>query len=307
MGIILIFLIFGVGYGLIYAVEKYFFSDSEIQSGSLNSPVLSCSENLHQNRFFDRDLFFRTQDERPPRQYDPKTIGGVIIPHHLLAGRVIAGTLGVIASPDIKTVFVMGPDHYKKGTSFFTTSLYRWDTPWGVVDCHANNITSLLLTSFVTNIPQVLEEEHSISGIMPYVQYFFPNARVIPLSVRSDTEATALEEMSRMLGEVLERDKSAILIASVDFSHYLSSREAIKKDKQSLEIMQNRTYTTMRSLEDDHMDSPETIEIFLRATEIAGFSNLNILYNTNSGILTGNPFEKTTSYFGIVASTSYEE
>jgi hypothetical protein len=84
-----------------------------------------------------------------------------------------------------------------------------------------------------------------------------------------------------------------------DFSHYLVSNEARENNEEMLEIMKRREYGILQSLDSDYVDSPESLEIFFRALDGAGFGNMEVLYDTESGTLTGNPYDQTTSYFGI--------
>lgn len=306
-GITITLLLCGVTVGIFFYKNTNSLSVASEKESFSNNEEMVCQNGLHTNRFFDEDLFFRTKNEKTGKKYANENVGGVIIPHHLLASRIIAGTLESISSDSIETVFVIGPDHYRKGKTFFTTSLYNWETSLGTFGCEGQKIHSLLQNSFVKNNPQVLEGEHSISGILPHVKFFFPNARVVPILVRMDTENEMVETMSQILSNFSDKKGKNLFIASLDFSHYLSNKEAKIRNKETLKAMQSYDYTSIRSFDDKNVDSPETLEIFLRTMEKTGFNKLHVLYDTDSGVLTGKPFEQTTSYFGIVATLPYEE
>lgn len=272
-----------------------------VRENSQNEAQFSCSAMSHENRFFDAEIFERTNDEVPAkRYYEVGSARGVIIPHHLLPGNIIAGTLGAVSSQDIHTVILVGPDHYERSTTPIATSTYNWDSPFGTVGCGAKIIHELLKQDYVGEYPEVLEYEHSVSGIIPYIRYFFPNAKVVPLIVRPDVDGRILEEISGTLENILE-DSGAFMVSAVDFSHYLTSEQAEENNMETLRVMREREYGTLRSFDQDYIDSPESIEIFLRTMDDVGANKLEVLYNTDSGVLIGDPYGQTTSYFGIVA------
>ena len=270
----------------------------ETYSAKDNTTV--CSDNFHQMRFFDEELFHRTKSEIAQYPKDEeRDIRGVVIPHHLLPGHIIAGTLREVSPQEISRIILLGPDHYQRSQQSIATSDYAWETPFGSVLCDSQSMALLEKETFIKKEPKVLEYEHSVSGLMPYIKYFFPDTAVTPLVIRPDITNEEVQRMSEILRSLL-KEEGVLLVASVDFSHYLFSEEARENNKKTKTIMENREYGTLRSLNSDYVDSPESLEIFFRSLDGAGFGNMEILYDTDSGTLTGNPYGQTTSYFGII-------
>lgn len=270
----------------------------EMQPAKENATV--CSNNFHQMRFFDEELFHKTKNEIVHHSKNRgRDVRGVVIPHHLLPGHIIAGTLGEASSQEISRVILLGPDHYQRAHQSIAISDYSWETPFGRVLCDSQSIALLQEEAFIKKEPEVLEYEHSVSGLMPYMKYFFPDAVVTPLVIRPDITNEEVQRISEILRSLL-KEEDVFLIASVDFSHYLSSNQARENNKKTKTIMENREYGMLRALNSDYVDSPESLEIFFRSLDGAGFGNMEILYDTDSGTLTGNPYDQTTSYFGII-------
>ena len=89
-------------------------------------------------------------------------------------------------------------------------------------------------------------------------------------------------------------------MASVDFSHYLTGREAKNKDAQTLMHMRNFDYPTLFRLGDDHPDSPASLAMAFRHAENRGIKEFRVLDHTNSGFIMNNDLMETTSYFTLV-------
>ena len=104
--------------------------------------------------------------------------------------------------------------------------------------------------------------------------------------------------MAEELADYL-RDEKTVIVASVDFSHYLPKEEAIKKDKESLEAIKNFNYERIYSFGNDNLDSPPSIATLLSTMEKSGFTNIEVLGNSNSVEILGAESPQTTSYFNI--------
>jgi len=95
-------------------------------------------------------------------------------------------------------------------------------------------------------------------------------------------------------------DKGAVVIASVDFSHYLSREKAEQKDQETIKAMKERDFDKLLSFGNDHLDSPASLVTLFFTMERQGITEFEILAHTNSGILLGNDLIETTSYITLV-------
>lgn len=250
--------------------------------------------------FFDEKLFYQAVNQaKENKEAAGKKIAGGIIPHHLLASFMIADFFKTVSAQKVENVFLIGPNHYEKGKDSALTSIYNWSTPFGQVATGSSIINRLVENKLAGIDDKILEKEHSVAGIMPFIKYYLPGAKVVPIILSQNTTRREMEKLSDELMSSVKKENS-IIIASVDFSHYLTSEEAEDKDRETLKIMENFEYELLLNLDNDHLDSPASIGVMMMAMEKIKSGRLQILQNTNSGNLLGERYGKTTSYFSII-------
>lgn len=262
-----------------------------LSSSSFNKPV-------HPLTFFDKDTFY-ADIEQAKKESEPFTyhVTGGIIPHHLFAGFIIADFFNRLSSQQPKIIILIGPNHYEKGDFKALTSLYGWQTPFGVVKPNETFINELVKENLIKIDEKVVSEDHAIAGSMSFVKYYLPDVRVVPILL----SGYMTEDEARILASKLKDrlDKDIVIIAAVDFSHYLTNQQAREKDKMTLEVMKNFDYRQLFSLNNDYLDSPPSIATFLMVMQKLGTTKMELLHHTNSGELQKNNYIETTSYFSI--------
>lgn len=257
-------------------------------------------EKIHPFIFYDKQLFQKAINSSSRRNENSENIiKGGIIPHHLLASEMIADFYGYISNENIKTIIILGPNHNEKGDFIALSSEYAWQTPLGIVEPNAEIINDLKNYNLIRIDEDVLENEHSVASHMLFIKYYFPKAKVVPIILSAKMNQEKAKILSEKLAEYAKSD-DAIIIASVDFSHYLNSAEAETKDMEILEAMKNFNYEKIYSFNNDNLDSPSSIAVLLFTMQSMGINNFEVLDNTNSGIMTNNYSSETTSYFSIV-------
>lgn len=264
--------------------------------GASNS---TSSRSTHLNLFFDEKTFNEgvTQTAKASRISDYRISGG-IIPHHLFPGFILTDFFNRLAVQKPRTIILIGPNHYEKGSFKVLTSLYSWDTPFGRVEPEDSIINGLVKKNIVKIDEEVLPNEHSVAGLMPFIKYYLPNANVVPLIISNHTT----EEEAELLAENLINymDKDTVLVAPVDFSHYLTNEQAGEKDKLTLGVIKNHDYRQLFTLNNDYLDSPSSVAVLLMVMQRLGKIKMDILHHTNSGELQKDNYIETTSYFSIV-------
>ncbi len=227
-------------------------------------------------------------------EYDFATIPlGVILPHHTIAAPELNKFYkGLSKETQPDNVFVIGPNHFKSGdNNIQTCDDCIFDTPEGevLVDKEVGdilvdeNIASLNNKAFV--------QEHAISTHAPFVKKYFPDARINPIILNWKMPIDEVERFADELNRILPAN--SLVIASVDFSHYLSWGPADFHDKSSERIIQNFDYANIYDLE---IDSPSSIYALLKITEARGYQDFEQISHTNSAEFLGRPIEETTSH-----------
>jgi len=225
-----------------------------------------------------------------------KVISGVI-PHHLLAGPILTRYLSALAAQPPEVIILVGPNHDNEGGRIIT-GLRDWQTPEGNVLVQEETVNVLLKSGMAVQDEKVLTTEHSIAGLIPLIHHYLPNTKIVPLALHHGVTLTEIDNLVTELQPVVAAN--TILLASVDFSHYLKRPQAQEKDRFTRQQMQELDYLTLFNLSNDYLDSPASLAMAFRWAERQGVKSFTVLDNTNSGILMGNDNIATTSYFTLV-------
>ena len=211
---------------------------------------------------------------------------------------MIAEVFNLLKDQEPPLIILIGPNHNNQGERI-STSAWGWQTPFGVVETDRKVIEGLVNTSLVKVDDNVFSNEHSMGNLMPFIKYFLPKTKVVPIVFHHDLRKMEANLLSQYLSELVQENE-AVIIASIDFSHYLTNKEAQQKDRETLRIIKNRNIAQFFNLGDDHLDSPGAMATMLLTMDRLNVEDFKVLGHTNSGILIGNDLIETTSYFTLV-------
>ena len=249
----------------------------------------------HPALFFNEATFFEAVRavESAPRLEGP--VAGGIIPHHWLAGHLITAFFRGLAAGDApETVVLVGPNHPNAGRARILTSDLPWATPFGIVEPDQEWIRALIDSGLVKIESPVLTTEHAVAGIMPAIKYYLPEARVVPIILSGDLAPSEARRLSEAL--VAGWKESTVLIAAVDFSHYLVQSEAERYDALTLDALRAFDTAALFTFDNRYLDSPPSIAVLMEAMMELGADEFVLLENTNSGALANDQLAPTTSY-----------
>lgn len=291
--LLLSFFCLSVLVGLVYTVNTR-------DKGKVEYPKTARSEykGVHPNIFFDKVAFYQgvTKTSKTSFPISPHIQGGVI-PHHLLPGFLLTDFFKRLSFQSPKTLIFVGPNHYEKGEHPVLASEFAWETPFGVVEPDLGILNDLVKNNVVHIDESVVSNDHAVSGMMPFVAYYLPTTRVVPILVSGHMSQEDVIRLSQKIQVYLSND--TLLVTPVDFSHYLSRTEAEQKDKITRGIMEKRDYRQLFSLNNDYLDSPQSIALLLMVMDHMK-QQMQILDNTNSGFILHDDAIETTSYFSII-------
>lgn len=250
----------------------------------------------HRSVFFDEGVWARAygRASADPAQPHPG-LRAMILPHHWLAGSLIVGGFrDLAASGEWRRLILIGPNHSGAGGAAVSTSAWAWTTPFGRVEPDAESVRGLVGAGLAELKPDVLTYEHSISGLVPPIARFLPGARVVPLALRARLSAS---EVGRLVGALAGlMDERTVVVASVDFSHYLSAAEARARNGDSVTALRAMDDARVLSYGNDHMDSPPTIAAVIRLARSLGATRFELLADTDSSRFGGSTRPPVTSY-----------
>jgi len=270
--------------------------DNVKQAESISPPEVI--RPAHASNFISKQDFYGLLTNRSAQvpQVKGRVISGVL-PHHLVAGRMLVDFMEVLAKQQPGLVILIGPNHNNKGGKI-VSGLNDWQTPTGIVSVDQEIINSLVSKGAVVRDEAVMAPEHSVGGLMSFIGHFLPEAKVVPIILHHDVSLAEIDHLLKALEPYLNKD--TVLLASVDFSHYLTRQAAQLKDKETLQAMENFNYPALFQMGNDNLDSPASLSAAFRLVEQRGIKQFQVLDNTNSGILMKNEVMETTSYFTLV-------
>lgn len=233
-----------------------------------------------------------------PTPSPTKNIIGGVIPHHLLPSYILSDFFTRLTARKPETIILIGPNHLETGLGPLLTSQRGWSTPFGTVWPDQPIINSLVSNTLIRIDENTVANEHSVAGIMPYLKYYLPQTKVVPIILSSTLGINELETLATHLTDYV--GSGGILLASIDFSHYLTNPEAQRKDQETLKLINGRSYRQLTTLKEDHLDSPPSLILLLKTMERINQTELVVLNHTNSGEILKDDTIPTTSYFSLI-------
>lgn len=263
-------------------------------AGPSSPPALA---DLQPNAFFDTEQFYgglRAARANPaPRASGGPVIGG-LVPHHILAGALLSELFLELEEQRPTTVTVVGPNHEHVGQRA-VTGRRSWATDFGPVEADLALVHGLVAAGLAVVDEEALTAEHSVGALMPYVKHHLPGARVVPIILHRPVTVEEQRRLAEHLAPLLGRER--VLVASVDFSHYLTRAEAEAKDVVTLQAIRDFDLPALMRMGPDHLDSPPSLGVLMLTMQQLGAAGPEVAGHTNSGILYGNDRIETTSYF----------
>jgi len=246
-------------------------------------------------RYFNEELFIKGEINK--EVWDIKgCTKGAIIPHHSLAGKYISSYFNSLAKESIDTVILIGPNHKAVGDKVIYTSDLVYKTEFGPLDTDNKLVEHLLNDEFIGLDNDIVEDEHSVITIFPYLTKYFSNLKVIPLVVNE----TGLENIT-VLADFISNyvTENTLIIAAVDFSHYLTAEEATTRDRKTISLIKNKDHGKILELNNEYLDSPTSLVLQEKIIEKSESAELRLLKNVNSYDLTGRKDGVTSYMFGV--------
>ena len=171
-------------------------------------------------------------------QAAPEDIVGALVPHagYEYSGAVAGATISRIAFKE--TFVVIGPSHTGRGQPFSVFADGGWRTPLGEVAVDGELARRAVALSRYLEEDEVAHlQEHSVEVQLPFLQYFKPDVRIVPV-VLASAEVEVYREIGRAIaGAVKETGREVVLLASGDLTHYESQASAEKKDRAGIEAI----------------------------------------------------------------------
>ncbi len=238
-------------------------------------------------------------DEKAEKQ----EVIGLISPH---AGYIYSGPVAgaVISRIKLKDTFIIiGPNHTGMGKPLSIMTEGEWQTPLGKVEIDSELGKQILATSSHLQEDDVAHQyEHSIEVQIPFLQYFKPDIRIVPI-ILAYAGGSVYKEIGKDIAKAVKQLKrEVVLIASSDMTHYEAQESARKKDTQAIEAIlcldEDQLLKRVKELDISMCGYAPTVSVIAAAKELGAKTAELIRYQT-SGDITGD-YDSVVGYAGII-------
>ncbi len=231
---------------------------------------------------------------------------GIITPHagYVYSGKCAAYGFWRISRYLIDSFIIIHPSHRVSNFGFSVSPYTRYQTPMGVMDAD-REVTDFLAGSGPEKIdPWYHQNEHSMEVQLPFVHYFFPEAKVCPIML-GDQSVASVKALSNALDKVLSfMDKRIMIVVSSDLSHYHRARVAETMDAKVIKHVKNLDADSlMKELRQRDCEAcgGAPIAVLLKLAELRDARRVEILNYTHSGHTSGD-HSQVVGYLGAAIS-----
>jgi AmmeMemoRadiSam system protein B/AmmeMemoRadiSam system protein A len=176
-------------------------------------------------------LFLKDAPDKPAE--NPVAI---LVPHagYVFAGQIYADAYRQVMGRQYDVVVILGVNHTTGGFSGVSLGDYSaFRTPLGDVAVDEGVTSELLAESKdCTRSHGVQVSEHSIEVQLPFIQYLYPKAKIVPVVIHPP-DFKMCTRFGQALGKVL-KNRRALIVISSDLSHFPDSRDGARADRQTL-------------------------------------------------------------------------
>jgi AmmeMemoRadiSam system protein B len=219
----------------------------------------------------------------------PTSAKGIVAPHagYIYSGEVAARAFSAIPADFSGTFVVIGPSHRGYMTAVSSVS---WETPLGILDTDEEFVEAIDIEQDEFSHA----DEHSLEVQMPFIKFRFPRARIAPVMMGEQDEQSATVLAGKILSAVKVTKRDVRIVASSDFSHYVSETRARENDLYAIEALEHLdTHEFYRRIGQRNISACGygPIAAMVEACRTMGATNGQLLQYTTSGEVTGDHLE----------------
>lgn len=223
-----------------------------------------------------------------------------VVPHHNIVASTRLESLQRIAAlrPKTKTIILIGPDHF----SVNQRQLLYSNEPWSLNQGQINFASTLLpqLSPYLSLQNGIVKNDHAIFNLLLDIKTTFPSAALFPILLGQQIPLKSLESLAKTISSICTSD--CLLLATVDFSHYLPWALADVHDQKTLYDLSALNISDLSNVE---VDSQQSLYVLLNFARSRSAPNFHLLAHTNSAKLSGlRDTESTSHVCGYYSSSS---
>ena len=228
---------------------------------------------------------------------------GLVSPHagYIYSGAVAAAVISRVKFKD--TFVILGPDHTGRGKAFSIMSEGAWKTPLGDTEIDSELGKRILASSSYLEEDHVSHQfEHSLEVQVPFLQYFKPDVRIVPIVIGHASGAIYKKIGSELAGAIKESKQGVIILASSDMNHYEPHEIARRKDNQAIEAILDLDEDELLKRVDEFgisMCGDAPVVSLISAAKELGAKKAELVKYQTSGDVSGD-YGSVVGYAGII-------
>jgi len=228
---------------------------------------------------------------------------GLVSPHagYIYSGPVAGAVISRIKFKD--TFIIMGPSHTGRGKPLSIMTEGTWETPLGEIEIDSELGKQILAVSSYLQEDSIAHQfEHSIEVQLPFLQYFKPDIKIVPIVLSYSSGATYKEIGKEIAKAIKDLNREVVIMASSDMTHYEPQESAQSKDTQAIEAILDLNEDELLKRVDELNISmcgyAPTVSLISAARELGATGAELVKYQT-SGDITGD-YSGVVGYAGII-------
>ena len=223
---------------------------------------------------------------------DQRVRAGIVTHHFLASGLMVQFFAALGTSPE--TIILIGPNHFHHGSANISFSSLPWKTPFGVIATNLDIVHQLMAATNLPEDPEAFTGEHSVGVLIPFLKYYFPRSRVVPVLIDVNARENDLRELRPLLARFLANPQ-LLVVLSMDFFHDSVVSIADSRDRATQQAILELDADKVSEL---NVDCLRGLWLLLASLRDLGQVKVQFNEHTNSAQLTGNPHQSNvTSYF----------
>ncbi|RLF03215.1 MAG: AmmeMemoRadiSam system protein B [Thermoprotei archaeon] len=152
---------------------------------------------------------------------DAEDVLGGIVPHAgwFYSGQVACNVIKCLSNQGAPETCVIFGRHLHPESPCYIMKKGLWETPLGSIEIDMDMAAALAEEfSFIEETPSFHEPDNTIELQLPFIKYFFPETKIVPIGVPPNS--TALSIAKRAAGISKKMGRRSIALGSTDLTHY---------------------------------------------------------------------------------------
>lgn len=221
----------------------------------------------------------------------PGRLIALISPHagYVYSGQIAAHAYKLLEDQKFASVVVIAPSHRANfdGVSIYDRGPYL--TPLGLVALDRDLIAALKQReNRIRYVPEAHSQEHSLEIQLPFLQTLNPDMKLVPL-VMGDQGLATCQWLAEALADIIG-DKSVLIVASSDLSHYHPYDQARRLDQVVVDHVRHFDPQSLHGAlvrGDCEACGGGPMTVAMLTAQRLGANHAEVLHYANSGDVTG--------------------